>query len=560
MTDQTFLRTHTDRLATIRRLYFYLVAFISLVAGLSAAGGLIEILIPLWLAGETLLDANASGFVRDAIALPGGFLIVSAPIFLIHWQYIRRLAARPGESFATLRKLFIYATLAVTLTVSATALYQLIEGSLELLFGNPLAESDLWPSRWLVQLIHAAVHLPLFLFFVRQLQADGDFGTELGWAGVWRRLFQMLVGLVGIGLLITGAAGALEFAWRALLGLFTETILTSAGSGWWQSGIAGTLTNVLIGGLIWRLNSLSWNTLMTAQPPEGRMALRRLYLYAATVLSAVVALVPVALLLRLGTLFLLGAAESVDIDIGDLTMPLGLLPVGAFAWRWHWGQISAEALRYGDSGESELVRRLYYYSVAATGLVLLWIGVVDLLRALLDFAIVDASVEKGFRAEQLANGLSLIAVGAPVWSIHWRTAQHAGAQAGAAGRAERGSWPRRAYLYGIALIGALLMLFELAQVGYRLLLWALGDPNADPFGAETLDGLVRAGAASVFWILHILTIRTDSRLTDEDVVAQDEDRSRRAELIARIEHLEVELSALRAELADMQDEEPPAEG
>ena len=115
------------------------------------------------------------------------------------------------------------------------------------------------------------------------------------------------------------------------------------------------------------------------------------------------------------------------------------------------------------------------------------------MRALLDFAVIGAdSVEKGFRASQLANGLSLIAVGAPVWSLHWRTAQRAAVQDNETGRAERASWPRRLYLYGIALVGALLILFELARVVYRLLLWALGDPNADFFGIETLDGLVRA--------------------------------------------------------------------
>ncbi len=565
MTEQTSVRTNTEsksgapqRLATIRRLYFYLVAFISLVAGLSAARGLIEILVSLWLTGETLLDANASGFVRNDLARQGGFLVVSAPVFLIHWRYIRRLAAKPGEPTAALRKLFIYAALAVTLIVGIDTLYQLIAGGLELLLGYPLAESDLWPTQWLVQLLHAGVHLALSLFFAQLLQADGDLGIELGWAGTWRRFFQMLLGLAGLGLLIVGAAGVLEFGWRALLELVADLPLMSADVGWWQKGVAGSVTGLLVGGSIWRLNTLRWDILMTAQPPEGRMALRRLYLYSATILSAVSALIPVALLLRLGILLLFGAADSVNMD--DVATPLGFLPLGALAWRWHWGQVSAEALRYGDSRESELARRLYYYSVAFTGLILLWIGLVDLLRALLDFAVIGASsIEKDFRAEQLATGLSLIAVGAPVWSIHWRTAQRAAGQAGEAGRSERGSWPRRAYLYGIALVGALLILFDLAQVVYRLFLWALGDPNADPFGSETLDGLVRAGVAAVFWILHILAIRTDSSLTDEEEAAPMESRSRRAELVGRIERLEAELSALRAELADMQDEEPPAE-
>ena len=554
MTERT--SANTGRLATIRRLYLYLIAFISLAAGLSAAYGLIDTLAGLWLTPDTLADVNPSGFARNAIARQGGFLIVSAPIFLIHWRYIGRLAAQPGESSAALRKLFVYAALAITASVSARALYLIIEGSLEILLGNPLPENVVRPGRWQAQFMHAGVHLALFLSFAQLLRADGDLGREIGWAGSWRRLFQLLAGLMGLALLITGAADALNFVWLALLESFVDTGFTTVGVGWWERGWAGSLTGALVGGLIWRLNNIYWDGLLAAQPAEGRMALRRLYLYAATVLAAAVALVPVAMLLRLGVLYLIGAVDSGEIDIDDVTTPLGLLPVGALAWRWHWMQIAAEARRYGASRESEFVRRLYYYAVAATGLLLLWIGLVDLLRALLDFAIIGAaSVEKGFRAHQLASGLSLIAVGAPVWSLHWRTGQRAAARDDESGRAERASWPRRVYLYGIALVGALLILFELARVVYRLLLWALGDPNADFFGAETLDGLVRAGAAAGFWSVHLLAIRSDNRMVDEETEAEARDGEqtarRREDLVVRIETLETELSALRAELAEL---------
>lgn len=551
------------RLATIRRLYFYLVGFISLMAGLAAVRGLLAVLVELWLAESPVMDANAAGFVRNAIARQGGLLVVSAPIFLIHWLYIRGLAARPGEATAALRKLFFYAALAVTLVVSAVSLHQLISGGTALLLGQSLNRSELWPSGWLVQLLHLGVHGPLFLYFLGQLRADGDWGAEAGWAGLWRRLFQALVGLAGLSLLLTGAASGLEFVWRSLLESLTGAEVATAGAGWWRSGIANAVANLLLGGLLWRLNARAWDGLMAAHPPEGRTALRRLYLYAATILSAIAALVPAALLLRLGILLLLGTGESVD--VAEAATALGFLPVGVLAWRWHWAQVSAEAARYGDSDESALVRRLYYYSVAATGLILLWVGLVDLLRALLDWAVVGtASTEQGFRAEQIATGLSLIAVGAPVWAVHWRTAQRAAGLEGAAGRAERGSWPRRLYLYGIALAGALLILFELAQVLYRIFLWALGDPSADAFGIETLDSLVRSGTAAVFWAVHVLAIRTDTRLADDEAEAEaalapipaaDAPATRRAELMAQIVLLENELARLQAELSAL-DEQP----
>ncbi len=561
MTEQA--SANPDRLATIRRLYLYLIAFISLVAGLSATYGLIEVLVGLWLTPDTLLDVNPSGFARNAIARQGGFLIVSAPIFLLHWRLIGKLAAQPGESAAALRKLFLYAVLAFTGIVSVRALYLLIEGSLEILLGYPLPDRVEQTGNWQAQFFHAGVHLAIFFAFARLLQADGDLGLEAGWSGNWRRLFQLLAGLLGLSLLITGAADALNLVWRLVLEPFGESKIATVGVAWWERGLAGSLAAFLVGGLIWRLNNIYWDRLLTMQPPEGRMALRRLYLYAATVLSAAVTLVPVAMLIRLAVLVILGGVDTSDVNIDDLTTPLGLLPVGALAWRWHWMQVLAEAGRYGDTRESEFVRRLYYYAVAATGLLLLWIGLVDLLRALLDYLLIGGqSVEKGFRAYQLSSGLSLIVVGAPVWSLHWRTTQRAAVQDNETGRAERASWPRRLYLYGIALVGALLILFELALVVYRVLLWALGDPQADVFGAETQGGLVRALTAAAFWAVHFHAIRTDSRMVDDSPEAEaldaDEETvdavSRRAELLARIDSLETELSALRAELVGLEDE------
>ena len=57
----------------------------------------------------------------------------------------------------------------------------------------------------MAQFFHAGIHLILSFYFARLLQEDGDLGVELGWAGSWRRLFQLLVGLVALGLLLTGA-------------------------------------------------------------------------------------------------------------------------------------------------------------------------------------------------------------------------------------------------------------------------------------------------------------------------------------------------------------------
>jgi hypothetical protein len=127
------------------------------------------------------------------------------------------------------------------------------------------------------------------------------------------------------------------------------------------------------------------------------------------------------------------------------------------------------------------------------------------------------------------------------------------------GRAERASGPRTVYLYGVALAGGLIILYYLAQVAYRVLLLLLGDPTASLSGAGLAGDLARSVIAAAIWAVHVMAIRRDSQMGAEPVVeapapvALDE---RRAIIEARINLLEMELSAARAELASLSQGEP----
>lgn len=171
-----------------------------------------------------------------------------------------------------------------------------------------------------------------------------------------------------------------------------------------------------------------------------------------------------------------------------------------------------------------------------------------------------------FLAEQLATGLSLLAVGVPVWAFHWRTVQSVARRPDAVGEAERSSWPRRLYLYGVALVGALIILYYLTTVVYRILLMLLGEPNTNLFGAETVDALARSSITLVFWLVAVLAIRQDGRLGVEgDEVSESDGDSvdvptidtatRKAQLESQIQQLEAELAAVQARLAELKEAE-----
>ena len=103
-------------------------------------------------------------------------------------------------------------------------------------------------------------------------------------------------------------------------------------------------------------------------------------------------------------------------------------------------------------------------------------------------------------------------MGAPIWALHWRSVQRVAGQANEQGSAERDALMRKIYLYGVALIGALIILFQLAQVIYRLLLALMGDVTASLFTTETAHQLADCLVAGLIWAVHLLAIRDDARL------------------------------------------------
>ncbi|MGB5049278.1 MAG: DUF5671 domain-containing protein, partial [Caldilineaceae bacterium] len=521
--------TQSNRLALIRRFYLYAVVVASLWVMLATFDDLTRVLTDAVWAGTGLRVGDAS-YLRDTIARGVGALLVATPLFLVHWYFVRRALELDAERLSALRKLALYFLTLFALVMAGMHLYQWLYQASALLLGESLSGLGIasLPGHWLYRAVMLLVSGGLGWFLLAQLRVDGDAGQESGRAGTMRRLFQTIVGLGGFGVALFGGANLLQVPLRLALERGDSSQLTVGNFAWAQMAAAG-MASLLVGLLIWRINWRAWDRLIAARGEEAATALRRFYLYAATLISAATAVAPAAMLLNDILRRLFGYPSGAPLS--SLAEPVSLIVLGVIAWRWHWGQVQAEAARYGDSPESANVRRLYYYLVAAIGLILLWIGLVDLLRLLLDWLFVGGSLDE-FRAGQAGSGLSLLAVGAPVWVIHWRTVQRAAEGEASAAQAERRSGPRRAYLYGIALVGALLILFDLGSVLYRLILGLLGE--WDSGGAPIYDAIARSGTAAVFWALHLLAIRTDNRLTVEEPESEIDAAERRAMLEQRI--------------------------
>lgn len=552
-------------LAAIRRFYFYIVALISLTAALFAIDGLLDILSDAWL-NSAGVGVGAIGYRRDIIARNGSILLVASAVFLLHWTYIQQRLNDATERHAALRKLFLYGGLAVAIGFAAVQGGRLLSGAAFLALGGPENRSDILSGGWLHLLLMSGVGLGLSFFLQRTLLADGDYGRETTRAGTVRRLFQTILGLAGLIGLIFGSAQALRIVWEILLNL-TDPGLNI---GWSQGQLSGGLTAAIIGGLILRLNERRWQATIRANQSEAGTALRRFFLYFAVVLSALAVLAPAAFLLREALLILFFGEDGGT--LGDLLRrmgePLSFIPAGLISWFWYQRTLVREAEAYGVSREAFIIRRVYHYAVAAVALALLWFGLVEILSAGLDVLFTRSGSAVGrFWIRPLVTGLSLLAVSVPVWTQHWRTVQQAARQDDAAGHAERTSLPRRLYLYGVALAGAVLILVNLSQVFYRLFQLLLDVTGVGFFTFEGVNELARGLVALALWLAHVMAIRADGRSEERyrlnNQAASEPEQPEHAAaplphppaerriLEERIAALEKELSAARRQLAEM---------
>lgn len=502
----------SERLAPVRRTYIYLVAFVSLGVALAGMGSLVDALARLWL--DQPGDAVGVYIYNRGLAASAGLLLVATPIFLVHWGLAQARRAEVEERSSLLRKLFLYAASALSLAWMLTTAYMLIYETAATALGQPIEESSLWPSGWLSSLIMGVTNGALVVYWYGILRGDGDFGAETTPGRIVRQLFMLLAGITGLVLMLWGAASGLQ----VLLSMLVDALGATAGDvttglRWWQNSLASSFTQVLVGAWLAYTNRAQWHEIIAQHPQEGRAALRRLYLYASVVIGAIATLTPAALLLRELLLMVFGDSTGTLTALLDkLIMPISFVPVGLAIWMWHWRVLRQEANAYGESAQGATVRRIYFYLMAAVGLALLWVGLVELLHALLDTLLTGLAGPTDIWHEPLANGLSLLAVGAPIWALHWRSVQRVAGQTTGDGSAERDALMRKIYLYGVALIGALIILFQLAQVIYRLLLALMGDFTGSLFSTETAHQLADCLVAGLIWAVHLLAIRNDARL------------------------------------------------
>jgi len=479
-------------MATVRRWYIYLVCFVALQALAWAAIGLLGNLAPGSLGGSPFEFAGQ-------IAV----LVISLPVYLVHWLWAQRLAGcDPDERSSLVRRLYLVANLATFLAFGAAAAYSLVALVLRLL-DDPAARLDSFPIDSLARLVAQLVVLAvLYIYHQRLMVGDDRALPEVEVAPALGRLFLFSFSAVGLTTVVLNAMSLL----RWVMGQFPAPARV-VGDG---LDLSGTFAGLIVGLPLWLImwGVAQWRYVRSAAERES--ALRKFYLYAVVLVAVLTTVTNLTLILAGFFRGLLNLAPR-----GDLRDPLSVIVVMALLWAYHAYSVGRDAATAGlPIGQTAGVRRLYLYLVAAVGLGAFLIGQGAVISALLQR--LGLTLFPPDLAEQLALSSALLIAGLPVWLLPWRRADSAAATPGPVGAAERRSVVRKIYLYFFIFAATMTVLSSAIYLVFRLLTEVLRVGGGGNLLADLGQALAYTVIGLGVWLYQGWAVRADGQRARRD--------------------------------------------
>lgn len=414
---------------TIRRLYFYAVAAISIEVVL---WGIIGLLRSIFDAQD--ITNNASN-LASALAL----ILVGVPIFLIHWVWAQNVSAKDvEEGSAGVRAIFLYGILLGTLIPA-------VQNMLALINRTFLTTANLYAYRavvggaqsWLDNLIAILINILIAAYFWNVLKANWRTLSETDSFSEVRRLYRFVWVLYGLLMTVYGAQQALTYAFA-----MPANTLGDIGR---EMAVNATAL-LVIGTPIW---FFSWRILQDAltDSAEKESYLRLGILYLLTLGGVTVFLVACGNLIYMILMQMLDGGESWQEFIRQIGGPISIgLPLGviwAYYGKWLNQQFSFDENLPRRAGKS----RLYNYILSFLGLSASVAGLLALFSVVIDLILGERYLSDSGLSEPISGALAAMTVGLPVWVMTWRRMQAQALDNSDIGDHARRSIIRKSYLY-----------------------------------------------------------------------------------------------------------------
>ncbi len=207
---------------TIRRIYFYLVAFISVE---TLTWGITNLLRSITHQGIGTVQANvlSAGLAQ---------VVVSVPLFLVHWLVVQRDAQRSDEEKnSVVRAISLYGILLGALIPVVQNFIALLNRLL-LMGGQLTVQRAVFGGNQTIadNLIAIVVNLLLAAYFAKILQSDWKSSTDKDNLVDLRRLYSYIWMLYSLGLTIAGVKMAVQYIFlqRQSIGLTGQELIFNA--------------------------------------------------------------------------------------------------------------------------------------------------------------------------------------------------------------------------------------------------------------------------------------------------------------------------------------------
>lgn len=421
-------------IGTVRRLYFYTVAIVSLMMSANGVVLIIRFVLQELFGGSAISSSTTS--LAGGVAL----IVVGMPLWFLHWRFIQRYVRElPVEGRSILRKFYMYVVLGIAGALFLNSAVQLLLW----IFGTGRFSGYHWGAL----IIWSAV----WVFHWRIEQAEGQPTADT--LGI-RRLYVYLVSLVTLAMLVFGLG---RIAYFILLEgynvLASIPVLLPGDSGLWRPDMREAVAAVIVGGGAWALH---W--LYIARGDFGSV-LRQVYLYVFAILGGIVTIMVALGIVIDGTLvWLLGGVtdETAGMHFRFLPGAVATLAVGVGLWAYHWLIVQRET--QVSAQESQAAKRSYAYILAAIGLGALAFAIFTLVGAALNIfvaALSDTIIGRDAWQGTVATSITLAILGLPLWGYYWRLVQKSVSDVGVE---ERITLARRIFIFGALGVGVLALL------------------------------------------------------------------------------------------------------
>ncbi len=485
---------------TVRRLYFYAVALISLEVVL---WGLINLL-------RSIIDQTVGGGA-ETLAQALALILVGLPIFLFHWLWAQRVSARKEEErTASLRAIFLYAVLTGTLIPAFQNLLALIDRGLLQIIRMSAERALLGGTQTIADnLIAIAMNGIVALYFWNILRGEQKTLFEKENFADVRRLYRYVWVLYSLLMTVFGAQQVLNYLFNipggVLGGLTSETLI---------NGIALLIVGTPVWYYSWRVVQ---DSIVNAAERESNLRLGVLYLLALG--GVITVLTATAMFINIVVSRLLGADISTSDFIQQIGRPISIgLPLGA-VWAYYGNWLNRHIESIGDAVRQSGMKHVYGYILSTLGLGAGFAGVAMLIKFMIDMLTGNLTMTNSLRS-QLATALSLIVAWLPLWLMTWQPLQREVFARNDVGDHARRSDIRKAYLYLALFAGVIGGMSAAVALVFQLFKALFTGQTDSSFLATILNDLQLLILFAILLIYHLTVLRRDGVFTSDALAAK----------------------------------------